>query len=490
MMKKTIKLIIIIITILIMAAAAFYYTIPVNRINITSTLTMLGDLNDDKKWDEQDKLLLEKILKNPFSFSRLQSIKIDVNQNGYIDDEDIKILNHLYEYKNPYTAQIKAIENKIPFPRPRELFRYISSTEYLQRPVYIIRHELCSSSPLEFMKQDIVRNGISYNDRIFSEIYNEGLRFTFAYMARYKQLNEFEKTYIDGKIAACNSLFTDKQYYNLLLNVISLVEDGETLTVQGQSEFINKILFFRNHLRDLLASKIFQDFSAGKISYKIILNKIEELLKEDLNITLHMDNVKPPRDFLELQNYIDRSEWQYHKTASTKENIRNLLLFAQNDRRYLRAVSTTSPMHQDLQLQNHNLPMILLFREALRIKSGNKKAAVGMLDESIRIPFAWINSIPRNQLPKSIALENFLLPGNKEDGSDKSRHWNVFGGVSLYKSPEESLILAVKREISDVKKANYSVEGMTEFIRDTIANINGIYHVVVIDPFLIYKDGL
>ncbi len=489
-MNKTIKITVLIIIITATAAGIIFYTIPVKRINISSSLTMLGDLNDDKKWDQQDKIILEKILKNPFSCDRLQSIKIDVNKNGYIDDEDIEILTHLYALKNPYIAQQKAIENKKPFPRPRELFKYISSTEYIQRPLYIIKHEITSASPLEYMKKDLLRTGMSYNDQIFSELYNEGLRFTFAYNARLKSLNEFEKAYIDEKISECNKLYREQKYYNLLLNVISLVEDGETLTVQGQDEFINKILYFRNHLRDLLTSKLYQDFANGKVSYKIILQKIEDLLKEDMKISLSMIDARPPRDFLELQNYIDRSEWQYYKTTSTKENIRQLLLFAQHDRRYLRAVATTSPMHQDVQLKNHNLPMILLFREALRIKSGNKKGAVGMLDEAIRIPFAWVNIIPRNQLPKSIALENFLLPGNKEDGSDKSRHWNVFGGVSLYKSPEESLILAIKREISDVKKADYSVEGMTEFIRDTIANINGIYHVVVINPDILYKNDL
>ena len=54
----------------------------------------------------------------------------------------------------------------------------------------------------------------------------------------------------------------------------------------------------------------------------------------------------------------------------------------------------------------------------------------------------------------------------------------MFGGLSLYRSPEESLTLARKREVSDVRNANYSPESMTEFIRDMIANCYGIYHVV------------
>ena len=90
-------------------------------------------------------------------------------------------------------------------------------------------------------------------------------------------------------------------------------------------------------------------------------------------------------------------------------------------------------------------------------------------------------------LVMSVALDNFLLPGNKEDGTDKTRHWNVFGGVAIYKSPKESLILALKREIMDLRDDDYSEVAMREFIRDTIANINGIYYVVSIDPNLLRK---
>jgi hypothetical protein len=128
--------------------------------------------------------------------------------------------------------------------------------------------------------------------------------------------------------------------------------------------------------------------------------------------------------------------------------------------------------------------MILLFREALRI-TGDKKAAVGLVDETIRIPFFWVKSIPRDKLPGSVAQENFLLPGNKEDGSDKSRHWNVFGGICLYKSPQGSLDLALKRENQDLREGHYSPDAMTEFIRDTIANLNGIYYVISMNPDLL-----
>ena len=202
---------------------------------------------------------------------------------------------------------------------------------------------------------------------------------------------------------------------------------------------------------------------------------------------MRLETMGPPRNFLELENYVERAEWQKYKSGSTRDDFRRLLLFAQYDRRYLRAVSRTSRKNGDLELSNHNLPMALLFREAMRIKKGNKKAAVGLLDEAIRIPFAWVKTIPRNMLPSSVALENFLLPGNKEDGSDKSRHWNVFGGVALYKSPRESLVLALQREVDDARREKYSPHAVREFIRDMIADVNGIYYVLSIDTGLLYR---
>jgi hypothetical protein len=202
---------------------------------------------------------------------------------------------------------------------------------------------------------------------------------------------------------------------------------------------------------------------------------------------MDLEKLEPPRDFHHLQNYVNRAEWQYYKSKTKTEQFEQLIRFAQHDRRYLRAVSKTSRRQKDPGVQNHNLPMVLLFREALRLCGNDKKAAVGLLDEAIRIPFTWVKSIPRSKLPGALALENFLLPGNKEDGSDKSRHWNVFGGICLYRSPQESVDLALKREMQDLREAHYSKACMTEFIRDTIANLNGIYYVVSMDPDLLRR---
>jgi hypothetical protein len=47
------------------------------------------------------------------------------------------------------------------------------------------------------------------------------------------------------------------------------------------------------------------------------------------------------------------------------------------------------------------------------------------------------------------------------------------------------LDLALKREAQDLREGKYAPAAMTEFIRDTIANLNGIYYVVSMNPELL-----
>lgn len=468
-------------TIGIVSAAIMY--LPTNRVRISSELIMLGDLNNDNRWDESDVKGLEEFLKNPFMHSKLKHFKTDVNRNGLLDNEDLIFLKHIYQFKNPYVARDKAMQYL--FPQPRELYRYLPTYEYIQRPLIALNHDILPTSPFGFLnKKENEAKSSPYSIELLKEIYNEAVRFSFAYEMRKGKLTDIENNYVNKKINVCRILFESKDYYKLLLELIGLVEDAETLTTTTQTDFIQKILYFRDNLKELLVAQDYESFKLDRKNYLDIFEIIESHLKTDLNISLQLANLSSPRDFSSLKNYLDRAEWQVYKSKTTKENFERLVLFAQYDRRYLRAVSKTSPKLEDIQLENHNLPMILLFREALRI-TNSKKAAVGLLDEAVRIPMGWVKSIPREQLPSSIALENFLLPGNKEDGSDKTRHWSVFGGVSIYKSPEEALILALQRENLDLKSNNYSVEAMNEFIRDTIANINGIYYVLSINPNLL-----
>lgn len=485
-MRPLLKIAIGVILVAVAAMAGAYFYLPVNRVDISSELIMLGDLNHDNRWDAKDRAALNAVLVDPFRADGLTLLKMDLNRNGMIDSEDRVFLETIYDDADPYRAEQRAKAKGAPFPRPRELFKYLPTYEYAQRPLFLLAYDAVDTAPLSFLRELTgSRSTASYQEQLLLEIYDEALRFSRAYAIRANHLTELERRYVARKIRHCETLFSEKAYHELLLELISLVEDAETLTTQTQSEFIRQLLFFRDKLRDLLVSEAYRSFEAGDLPHQDILKRIEADLKSVLGINVELDALPPPRDYKDLANYLDRAEWQAYKSKTRAEDFKKLVLYAQYDRRYLRAVSRTSPKFADIQLQNHNLPMILLFREALTIKGNDKKAAAGLLDEAVRIPLGWVKNIPKDLLPSSIALENFLLPGNKEDGSDKSRHWNVFGGVAIYKSPRESLLLSLRRESMDLRDQDYAKDAMQEFIRDTIANINGIYYVVSIDPDLL-----
>lgn len=485
-LKSMIKFLVYSLLLMAAALAVAYYTLPVNRISMRSRLVMLGDFNGDNKWDASDAATLDAVAADPFSLPAETVFRADVNHNGLLDEEDLYFLRELYRTGDPYQARDYFLSKKHVFPYPRDFFRYVPETEYVQHPVLAVEHRAEASSPLKFLTQARLKTAFGYGDALLREIYSEGVRFSLAYARRAPGLLPKERAHADLKIARCNRLWREGNYYELLLEVTALTEDAETLTARDQPEFVAQSLFLRDHLRGLLASKLYKEYEAGRAPAGEVFKVIEQHLLEDMGIKADLANMPPPRDFLELKNYSDRLRWQYYKSASSRGDFRKLLLFAQYDRRYLRAAARTTRKLDDAPLENHNLPMVLLFRQALAIKGGDKLAAVGLIDEAVRVPFTWVKVIPREKLPASVALENFLLPGNKEDGSDKSRHWNVFGGISLYKSPEKSLELALAREVKDFNE-NPSPHAMTEFVRDTMANLNGIYYVVSIDPELLRK---
>jgi len=468
---------------------ALAFVIPIGRVTDTSELIMFGDLNSDRKWDEKDESVLQQFLDQPWMVPTHLSFSIDINRNHKIDREDIEILNTLYRESDPYKAYEVLEQSGKMSPKPREMFAYVANDEYMQRPVYVLDHSAFENGILSFLEPIRHLGGDSdYQKQLVEEIYSEALRFSLIYQRRVESLVDIEKDELAQAIASFKRLYDEGEFYDLLVNLILWSEVGETLTVSSQTPMLLNIRLLAYDFRNYLISADFQHYENGDREWEDVFEDMEGMILNRLGKAINLQSLESPRDLTELRNYSERAIWQFYKSKNKDTEFHELLNYAQHDRRYLRAVSRTTRRHQDRKLLNHNVPMMLLFREALRISKGDKKAAVGLLDEAIRIPFAWVKSIPKKNLPSSIALENFLLPGNMEDGSDKSRHWNVFGGLGLYRSPEESFEIALRREIMDVRSGEYSVEIVTEFIRDMIANCFGIYHIVSFDESMDKKD--
>jgi hypothetical protein len=469
--------------------AYWKYAIPKHRIEIQSELVMLGDLDGDHRWTAADLAKFDAFAAEPWAASDAQAWRLDLNGNGLVDPEDRRLLEALVASGgDPYSAEAAAASRGESFPRPREFYRYVSLAEYLPRPRWSLGYAGSADSVLTWLRDWPVPGGVdTYAAALDAAIYDEAVRFDGAWRRRVAGLAPEERAYAERKLARVEVLRAAGDKYGMLLALMELVEDGETLTTRGQPALPLKLLVFRDHLREVLASPEVTRYQAGRDDWRPTMKAIAEYLRADLGLEYDLEHLGPPRNLTHLENYLQRSEWQYYKSTAREADIRALIAFAQHDPRYLRAVARTSRKLHDGPVENHNLPMVLLFREALRLEGGDKKRAVGLLDETIRIPFGWVKSIPREALPGSLALDNFLLPGNKEDGADKSRHWNVFGGICLYKSPQEALDLALKREMQDFRDGNYSADELREFFRDLIADLNGMYHVMTIDPGLLQR---
>ena len=474
----------------VLAALGYAYwklAIPVHRVEIRSELIMLGDLDGDRKWTSEDLKRLDAFLSDPFRTSDEIVRQIDMNQNGLIDLEDLSILRALVSSAgDPYVAEEEARAAGAVFPRPRELYRYVSVAEYHQRPQWALPYPHAANSVLTWLGAFPKPVSSSpYAVALNSAIYAEAVRFDIAWRQREPLLLPVERSYAERKLGRARSLYDAGEMHELLLALIELVEDAETLTTRDQPELPLKLLVLRDDLREILSSVLYDEFRSGRQNWQAVLDAVSKRIQTDVGLNYDFPKLAKPRNLTNLENYIQRAEWQYYKSTTREADFRVLINYAQHDPRYFHAVSRTSRKLRDPNVENHNLPMVLLFREALRISGGDKKKAVGLLDEAIRIPNAWVKSIPRASLPGSLALDNFLLPGNKEDGADKSRHWNVFGGVCLYKSPQEALDLALKREMQDLRDDRYSESAMREFFRDMIADLNGMYHVMTVNPALL-----
>src|SRR5574341_1384601 len=108
MSRKAIIIVAIVVIIITAVSSVIYFELPVHKVRLKSELVMLGDFNNDHKWDKQDEAILQDLLRDPFSFSPIDTEKADLNRNGLIDDEDVAMLMHLYRYADPYVAEKKA----------------------------------------------------------------------------------------------------------------------------------------------------------------------------------------------------------------------------------------------------------------------------------------------------------------------------------------------------------------------------------------------
>ena len=142
-MKTAARLLLVLCLLGTLGYAYWKFAIPTHRVGISSELVMLGDLDGDNRWTAADLADLDVVLEDPFQASSHITWRIDMNQNGMIDEEDLRILRALVAAGgDPYAAEEGARARDETFPRPRELYRYVSVAEYRPRPLWALPYPL------------------------------------------------------------------------------------------------------------------------------------------------------------------------------------------------------------------------------------------------------------------------------------------------------------------------------------------------------------
>ena len=234
---------------ILLLSAGFYgyrQLIPGYRLDIRSELVMLGDLNGDHRWSPEDVALLDAFLTDPFAFPDEFARRVDLNQNGQVDAEDLGILRALAAQPNPYAIEQAARARGADFPRPRELYRYEVVGAYRPRPLWALPFP----NPVPGLKwlQDLeaAPSRGDYADALTADIYNEATRLQEAYRKREPGLTPLERERARRKLARGQEHLQQGQRFELLLDLIAMVEDAETLKATPAQDGLMSLLAFRH----------------------------------------------------------------------------------------------------------------------------------------------------------------------------------------------------------------------------------------------------
>jgi hypothetical protein len=94
-MKTWLKRLMAVVTLALLGLGCWKFAIPTHRVVTHSELVMLGDLDGDQRWTARDLDVLAAFVRAPFHASDDLAWRLDLNQNGLIDPEDVRSLQLL-----------------------------------------------------------------------------------------------------------------------------------------------------------------------------------------------------------------------------------------------------------------------------------------------------------------------------------------------------------------------------------------------------------
>ena len=181
--------------------AYWNFAIPTHRVEVQSELVMLGDLDGDHRWASGDLVVLDTFLGRPFGTNDAIAWRLDLNRNGLLDEEDLEFLRALVAAAgDPYTAEKTAQDRGAAFPRPRELYRYASASEYRTGPLWALAYPPAADSVLDWLSGfRPPPNTGSYAAALEVAVYAEAVRLDRGWRRRSTGLLPIEREYAEAQ---------------------------------------------------------------------------------------------------------------------------------------------------------------------------------------------------------------------------------------------------------------------------------------------------
>ena len=304
--------------------AYWKFAIPTHRVAVLSELVMLGDLDGDYRWTASDLEELDTIIAEPFAAAGEFVWRVDMNRKraprrrrprhhgcaGRRRRQPVRCGRCRPQREAAVSTPARTVSlraaGRVPpptaprsaLPPPRRTRRWAGSPN--------------SAPPLGTNR---------YATALEAAVYSEAIRFDQAWRKRQPTLMPIEREYAERKLLRAAALFEAGDPYELLLALMELAEDAETLTVRGQPAFSLELLALRDLMRELLGSPLYAEFESGDQDWHAVLDVLSGDLEKTVGLTYDFESLGPPRNITNLENYLQRAEWQYYKSTTREAGL-------------------------------------------------------------------------------------------------------------------------------------------------------------------------
>jgi hypothetical protein len=155
-----------------------------------------------------------------------------------------------------------------------------------------------------------LHSALTYERRIFRDIFSETYCFHSSWKKRNSSMTPEEASYLQLRSRQCRELFDRREWNALLLKLIELSDNAETLFLTEALKEAMQAWKLRDNLRTILERMIegHETMTSAKIDNS--LNQVSQSARSTMGIVTPVQEMKSLRNFGRLENYFERAKWQ------------------------------------------------------------------------------------------------------------------------------------------------------------------------------------